>query len=304
MPRRREGLFNFGRYGCIHCREHESRGALPGSHACTVQIRRLLARHDAFEPPRRGFRVFLARRSVAGAYPRQIEPRMALRRNFTKVLANHSGRAKYADFDFCCMTFCDKFSGGQQPPHHGLVNFDCGVKLRFWNALLCRMCHVDGSGADQKRLPPCVRRMPECRLCKRRRWSRIRRSIPRRTAGITQNFFRFGSTRYRTSRWPRRSHSPLSTSRMNTSARASSAMMFGARPPCNVPMFTVLDRRAVGSTGRLHFAHALKDVQQFVDRGIAQFGICGMRHAAARLRLHNAVRLWIRAPVCSPSARH
>ena len=47
--------------------------------------------------PLRGVAVLLARRAVARAEPRQHEPGMILQK-LHKVLAHHSGAAKYADF--------------------------------------------------------------------------------------------------------------------------------------------------------------------------------------------------------------
>ena len=63
------------------------------------------------------------------------------------------------------------------------------------------------------------------------------------------------------------------------SARASSAITLGARPPESVPMFSVLGPEQ-SSTGSGMRADLGERVDQFVDRRIAEFGIGRVRHLA------------------------
>ncbi len=63
------------------------------------------------------------------------------------------------------------------------------------------------------------------------------------------------------------------------SARASSAMTLGARPPARVPMLSVLGPSS-GSTGSGMRLHLGERVDEFVDGGFAQFGIGGVGHFA------------------------
>ena len=69
------------------------------------------------------------------------------------------------------------------------------------------------------------------------------------------------------------------TRRIMISARASSAITLGARPPEMVPMFSVLGPSS-GSTGSGMRAHIGQRVEQLVDGRIAQLGISRVRHLA------------------------
>ena len=69
------------------------------------------------------------------------------------------------------------------------------------------------------------------------------------------------------------------TRRIKISARASSAITLGARPPEMVPMFRVLGPSSA-STGSGMRADRGQRVDQLVDGRIAQLGIGGVRHLA------------------------
>ncbi len=93
----REGLLDLGGDRRVH-RGEQQRGALPGLHSSTVRS----ATASGVPPPRchvSGVRVLLAGGAVAGAEPRQLEPRMALQK-LDEVLAHHAGGAEDTDFDF------------------------------------------------------------------------------------------------------------------------------------------------------------------------------------------------------------
>ena len=94
-----------------------------------------------------------------------------------------------------------------------------------------------------------------------------------------QNFIGFG-IRLRGLGHCLRSSVTSPTTRMKISARASSGMTLGARPPLIVPIFRVLRRAdrppANGCCG------CARGVQKLLDGRIAEFRIGGMRHAAAR----------------------
>ena len=77
--------------------ENTSFGARPGVAASTCQPRDIV-RQRGGETPGARVAIRLALRSLAGAEPGDLEPRM-VREQRDELLADHAGRAENADFD-------------------------------------------------------------------------------------------------------------------------------------------------------------------------------------------------------------
>ena len=102
-----ESPLDLSGHGSVHGRKNEPRTAvrLRLRHNDLAHARR----HHAAQPPRRGFPIGLARRTVARPQPREIEPRMAAQK-VHKLLAHHSRGAEDTNRDsfihcrFNCLT--------------------------------------------------------------------------------------------------------------------------------------------------------------------------------------------------------
>ena len=94
VPGSGEGRFDLTGHGGIEAGEHE-RGARPDAAASTVRRATSSGRRRG-QPPGGRVAVRLALRSLAGAEPRDAEPRV-VREEGDELLADHAGRAKNAD---------------------------------------------------------------------------------------------------------------------------------------------------------------------------------------------------------------
>ena len=148
---------------------------------------------------------------------------------------------------------------------------------------------------------PMRRRKPECRWCKPPPWFQNHPDGP----AVPPEFRALHALR----------HSPFTAFAMASRVaariahqpnhdlrRASSAMIFGARPPLSVPIFSVLGPSS-SSTGNSMCRMPVERVQQFVDGRFAQLRIRRVRHAAFGRRSRSATRPWNPGPACFPWAR-
>ena len=206
--------------------EKTSRGALPGLHSSTVRSA-TDAGSAAAQVPLRGVAVLLARRAVARAQPRQVEPGMVLQK-LDEMLAHHSGGAEDADFDSLRCIILPNLSNC-----HVVDKF---APLREVAALGTRSSSVCATwmepGPSRNGLAPGAAERRDVGGVRPPRSFRIRRSAPSRTAGMHRTSRT--SARPAAACWTTAARgvagSPTSRIMILGAARRS-AITFGARPP-------------------------------------------------------------------------